>query len=344
MTGVVMAALGPGYGPVTPAELVTALSAPLGRLLPAAARQGDPLDDLVLLDEDGSLSDATFEVACDYTQVLFDSVDPGAAWLPAWAWQRGEQVERGVFADLASSASDKDYSTARRFIVEHPAGDSERKLADLANATRVRRVASYEPIPDDRVWRHGSGPEDRCWWPCPACGWPMRVRGGFVGCSYGPHEARFRLEPNSVGEGRVPRLVPVSSRRVRTPAARPAASACCVDLAVWRFITVPGLPELELAGRLSRMDGVKVDVWPGRDYCDVRAIPPVGEPWDIDVKDHADPRRIAEDPPAAGHVVVPSYRRGQVAELRRLLPDKRVWTMDAFVRRFTSHVASGVVR
>jgi hypothetical protein len=40
MTGVVMEALGPGQGPVTPGELVTALQRPLGEILPARPEAG----------------------------------------------------------------------------------------------------------------------------------------------------------------------------------------------------------------------------------------------------------------------------------------------------------------
>jgi hypothetical protein len=43
------------------------------------------------------------------------------------------------------------------------------------------------------------------------------------------------------------------------------------------------------------------------------------------------PAGIAADPPAAEYVVVPAYRKGQVNQLRRMLPDRQVRTVDQFV-------------
>src|SRR4029450_5341794 len=73
MTGVVMEALGPGQGPVTPGEFVAALQRPLGQILPVQAEAGatsavDRTADAVLLTEDGRLADAVFELACEYVQ------------------------------------------------------------------------------------------------------------------------------------------------------------------------------------------------------------------------------------------------------------------------------------
>src|SRR6266536_2672581 len=94
MTGVVMEALGPGHGPVTPVELVAALQRPLGAFLPALVGVGaDAMDaaaDAVLLTGDGRLTDAVFELGCEYVQDVVATLDPATDWLPSWTWMQAE--------------------------------------------------------------------------------------------------------------------------------------------------------------------------------------------------------------------------------------------------------------
>src|SRR4051794_8727613 len=65
MTGVVMLELGPGHRPATPVDLVAHLQQPLGRLLPQLPdvddqRYGSGIDEVVLLDDGGALTDAAY--------------------------------------------------------------------------------------------------------------------------------------------------------------------------------------------------------------------------------------------------------------------------------------------
>lgn len=344
MTGVIMHAFGPGEGPTTPAELVTLLHRPLGELLPEAGELS-ALDNVVLLEAEGTLSDEAMEIACDYTQALFEAdSDPATDWLPRWAWQRAEQVERQTFQSLLQAGDQAVYTASRRFIVERPAGDA-RGLADERATAAVyagaRQVTDYIEVPQDRKFWFGSGDAEVCWWPCPVCRWPMRVRSPRVACSYGPHEARFRLVQQ---DGAPPELVKTSASRVSAPLPQQAAGARCADPAVWRFVTVPGIPEVALERLETRFPGVEVQLWPIKDTFDALVTAPDGLSWTVDVKDHTEARGIAEDPPAAQHVVVPPYRRGQLSQLRRLLPEKRVWTTDGFVRHVGNHVRGGEAR
>ena len=304
---------------------------PLAKLLGSAAGIGG-LGDLVFLDEEDQLTPAAVEVGCEYTEALFATEDPGQGWLPSWAWQRAEQVQRRVFETLISSGTEETYSAARRFLIENPAGD-ESELTALMNAGRIRRAVSFGPIPADRVHRTPRGAH---WWPCPVCGWPMAVHGDDVACGYSHHQARFRADTHGPG---LPRLVKTSPARIRVPDARPEQGARCVDMAVWRFITVPGVPELQLERRLLAVSGVGVTMWPGINRVDLGVRTPAGD-WEVDVKDHADPVTIAEGRgPAARDIVVPDYRRSQVSPLVRMLPGKRVWTISGFVRRVRADVS-----
>lgn len=333
MTGVLMHALGPGQGPASPLEVVEFLRHPLAKLLGPTAAAGE-LGDLVLLDAEDRLTDAAVEVGCEYTEALFGTEDPGQGWLPPWAWQQAEQVQRRVFEALIGSGSEADYAAARRFLIEHPAGDGD-GLTELMNEGRVRRVASYEPVPADRVWRARGGVY---WWPCPVCRWPMGVRREAVECGYSHHQARFRVDQHGPAVRGAPRLVKVSPARLRVPPAQPVAGARCVEMAVWRFITVPGVPELDLERRLLRIGDVAVDMWPGRDRLDLAVRAPAGS-WEVDVKDHADPITIVDNAPAARDIVVPDYRRAQVKPLARAMPGNRVWTISGFVQHVRSQVS-----
>jgi len=334
-----MNARGPGDGPVTPAELVASLRRPLGELLPPA---GEPsaLDAAILLDGDDEFTEAAMEIACDYNHALFSGSDPATEWLPRWAWQRAEQVERQLFHSLIQSGSQAAYAASRRFVIERPAGNW-RQLAEERNSSDAyqgaRQVADYVAIPPERIFQFARGDAGACWWPCPVCRWPMRVQQQNVQCTYSPHQARFRIGGRAVAGGSAPGLVKTSAARLRTPQGRPVAGSRCVDPAVWRFITVPGIPELELERKLAGIAGIDVQLWPVKDTFDALVTAADGFQWTVDVKDHADAARIANDPPAAAHVVVPGYRKGQVNQLSRMLPGKRVWTIERFHRHVRDH-------
>jgi hypothetical protein len=65
---------------------------------------------------------------------------------------------------------------------------------------------------------------------------------------------------------------------------------------IWRYTTVPGLPELALHDRLKKR-GLKVSLWPGLDAYDllVEAGPKRGRkvPFKVDVKDYTSAMTLA---------------------------------------------------
>jgi hypothetical protein len=342
MTGVIMRARGPGTAPTTPSELVSLLHRPLRELLPLSD-EVPALAELVLLDADDQLSSGAMEIACDYTEGLFEEgCDPATTWLPRWAWQRAEQVERDTFHALLQAGDQRAYTASRRFVVQRPAGDpdwlhEERTTNELFAGARP--VAGYDAIPLDRRFRHGPDATRASWWPCPTCRWPMMISPPIVQCSYTPHDARFRLLAHT-GDG-PPDLVSTSTKHPRVPRPSPVGSSVCIDPAVWRFVTVPGLPEIALERLQARLPGVQVQLWPLKDTFDAIITTTTGLRWTVDVKDHADARTIADDPPAAEHIVIPDHRRGQVHDLRRQLPGKSVWTMTGFAREIGNQVRGG---
>ncbi|GAA0950916.1 hypothetical protein [Nonomuraea longicatena] len=321
MTGVIMRHLGPGSAPVTPSELVALLHQPLGVWLSGA----DPvLGELVILDEHDRLTDDTYGIACDYTtEVLAGQEDPGARWLPKWRTHRAEQVEQEAFQRLVSG-SDEDYSVGRRFLVEHPAGASD-DLLDRQTDLGLRPLVSYEPIPQHRQ-------EAGRWWACPVCHWPMAISpSGHVTCRFRPHRATYTLTDGL-------RILPADGAPP-APRAQSANGAVCVDESIWRFVVVPGVVEIRLHDRLDRLPGVSAALYPGKDRFDVGVRRAGEDDWlvTLDVKDFSSPAALAakvtDRPIAAGVLVVPDYRRDQLAQLKRLLPGMDIATESQIYRR-----------
>ena len=86
-----------------------------------------------------------------------------------------------------------------------------------------------------------------------------------------------------------PALVKTSAARLGVPDAQPTAGSTCVDQAVWRFVTVPGISEVLLEKRLRAIPGIGVQMWPVRDAYDLLVTAPDGQSWRVDVKDHVSP-------------------------------------------------------
>src|ERR1035441_7524262 len=84
---------------------------------------------------------------------------------------------------------------ARRFLIEHPAGDRQ-ELSEQVAAAGAKPV-KYEGLMADQQYESG---KTSWWWPCPVCRWPMAVTGDSVRCRYRPHQAAYqvmRVKPGS---------------------------------------------------------------------------------------------------------------------------------------------------
>jgi hypothetical protein len=335
MTGIIMRSLGPGHRPVTPTELITALRRPLGDWIPGATT--DPaLAALVILDSDGQLTDATYEIGCDYTAEVISGHDNGDRWLPGWRIHRAEQVEHAAFHALVAGTADQ-YSRGRRFIIDNPAGSQGDLLARQSQSGLPPAVA-FGPIPADR--------QHQGWWfACPDCRWPMRVRGDIARCSFPRHASAYTLLQSRSG---APRAQPTegTTRKVRAAA---VPGSVCVDESVWRHIVVPGVVEVRLFDRIAALPGVTAELYPDKDAYDIRAAPesrPDRPPqWEftLDVKDFASAQvlanKLAGRPVAAQYTVLPDYRRHQLPELRRSLPGTQIATENMILRQIKSEAA-----
>ncbi|MER6971196.1 hypothetical protein ABT304_09095 [Nocardioides sp. NPDC000445] len=333
MVGVVNFASGPPGLVPGPIMLVDSLHEPLRHLAPDLDWSDEPLGEVAFIGSTGTVTPDVHEWAGDYGNALFSgSDDVGSRWLPPWAWQRGEQVEREFNASIRRG-TDMDYAATREFVITHPAGIETTLIRDR-NRMNALPAGNFGAIPVDRVLG-GS------WWPCPVCRWPMRVNGARVRCDIRSHESDFDVETPSRVDGR-----PTLQRRVGgrgAPRAVPAKGSKCVSESIWRFIVVPGLAELRLRDNLQKVAGVEVEMWPNRDRCDLAVT--VGSTFlEVDVKDHARATSIIKDPPSVRWLVVPNARKKQLSVLAERLPSKEVRSTRQFLGHVKRIAASEVVR
>lgn len=291
-----------GAAPTMP-QFRRGLRGRLGDLLPYDVR-ADGLDDVVLLDDLGQLSDEARDLAAEH-------LVPSAAFEEHWPWAKvaTEQEERRIFEVLRRLPQD-DYTRARELLVEAPAGDL-RKLRRTWDRL-WGRIEPYEPIVD-WSWCQLQG----FWFPCPTCGWPMRVtvRGTVADVRCEAH-ARSGVSYTCRAGGssdRAPVLQPAghNAPRVRGVHATPECRA--VSRTVWRYVTLPGKLECELRDH-ARAVGAEVVMWPHKDRYDLRIM--AGSlVWKIDAKAWASPVALADalrekEPPEPGLIIViPDHQR-----------------------------------
>ncbi|WP_435107187.1 hypothetical protein [Nocardiopsis synnemataformans] len=318
MTGVIMNACGPGQGPNTPSALIRALSRPLRQMAPALF-EDDPVGDLAVCHggdrhEKVQLSDSVYEYGCEHIVALLEGENGsgGRGWMPTWAWTRAELIEHQAFATIKEGATDREYTAHRKYIVENPSGTRQQLVDEFADVRGDQRQVRYVLIPPERRF------EGDFWWPCPVCRWPMYVQDTEVRCQYAPHNAVYYVRTER--RRGLPMLQPRDGDVPRQPKTRRFRSdgpdqTVCVEQAVWRFIVVPGISEIELFRQLERLRSrsVEVDLWPSKDMYDITVrIPALQWTKHLDVKDvtHAAhlAERIAAKPPAAPTIVLPDHR------------------------------------
>lgn len=169
---------------------------------------------------------------------------------------------------LARTAEDERaaaYTLVRRFIAEHP-------LARAAELTQVRKNPRLNPTVAaflDRVYQpvHASEAHGGLVLRCGHCQGPMTPEGT---CRLATCRAQH---PDSlVGE-----RLPAAETRIARPE-------------ILRYWCDPALEELRLYNALYEIHGRQVHLYPDEDRCDVSLGADIG----VDVKDYADPVRLAE--------------------------------------------------
>lgn len=290
----------------------------LASLLPAQLRR--ECDDVPLLDEGG--------VTAHAIDLLTENLGPAASAedLTSWSLPRlaAEKVQGWLYGQLLATGTENGYRQARRAVIDN-AGGPVAQVLDAIKAAGLPRDGLVEGIPAGSWVTHEG---ERYWFACPVCNYPMRAQRDRVACGYLPHE-RAIGGPVAVRlrSGRPPMAGAWNTRRVldiggidTIVAARVDGHACLVRPA-WRYSVIPGCEELRLHRILNAIPDVTAALWPFTDRYDLHVVAEGRRaPWRVDVKDYADPARLASELLRKGTfddpgllVVVPDYRSDQVS-------------------------------
>ncbi|WP_245812020.1 hypothetical protein [Actinophytocola xinjiangensis] len=289
------------------------LREPLRNLLPEDVHTTG-LADLVLLDAEGHLTDEAEDLCREFRI-------PSAALDEHWPWDRVtvEQKERQVH-ELLRRLPAAEYTRLRAYLIEWPVGD----LRTLRRDWATMLPQFYEPVID---WpgRQVNG----FFFACPECGWPMRAldtgRLTEIRCeAHSRHGVTYSCVTDSRGD--TPPHLHRVGRKAKAVEGRPATKeALAVSRVVWRYVTLPGLMEIELRDHAVKL-GADVEMWPHQDRYDLR-IALNGQVWRLDAKAWASPMALGEalsgTTPAAPRliVVVPDHQRSSLTLLRTMLKD-----------------------
>ena len=217
------------------------------------------------------------------------------------------------------------YVNFRRFIIQHPVV-TQLELMDILDTLaddnlRTLMNQAYEEVPGSQA---SSGVVQTC----VRCGWdpPQGCEQGSWWCA----NQRCRQL-----DGILPAGYPASHslgpglRRVRAGLAR--------------YTTQPGQLELSLYLCLSKLNQLRVELWPGYDDYDIGITFPDGEVWAVDCKDSARPgllaaRLRAKEFPMSGRwqrafYVFPVYRKKMTPHYGKVFQSG--WRTDSRAVRWT---------
>lgn len=328
--GSVLAARGPG-SPLPFGQFRDALSGDLAQLLPAGVEPVD-LKGLAVVDQDGQITENAFDLDFEQRILLHTLHKLHRTTGVAGVREFREEVEQEtVYQALSKQGVQSIYENGRKDLIRTPAGHTD----DLADLRLPPSVADfYQEIP------YGSTHQG-WWYPCPICRWPMRlvlrksasILTGSARCWHTPHAemgASYLFRPTS--DGSAAALRPESRPDPPTgpesvlfpdidaiPEPTPVDKHKALVRGVWRYTTVPGIPELALRDQMYER-GLAAELWPSLDAYDLRVtVPGVGKPFKVDVKDYTSATTLGSlihaqegDRGGAEWLVVPDYRAGQI--------------------------------
>jgi hypothetical protein len=304
------------------------LRGPLARLIPADLDAG-ALSGLTLLDDEDRL-------AVDVLDIGIEHLVPQPAWEEHWLWPRvnAEQLERQVYAELRRLRA-ADYVRARQLLVDMASGEIttlRRKWDGLLGG----QLDFYEEIAT-QPWCQLRG----YWFACPICRWPMRVirpgRVYEVRCDAHARDGCVYIVDRESGSDRLPILIPTHPGS--TPLASPVTPEhVALKRPVWRYVTLPGLLECELATK-ARSLGADVEMWPGKDRYDLK-VTLRRKIWKVDAKAWASAIKLGDSlrqSEIVEHdliIVIPDHQQNERHLLHHMIKSSgyRVLTAAGFIR------------
>lgn len=315
-------------------EFRQALKGDLVSLLPEGINPLD-LSGLLVIDQDGRLTEGAFDLEFEQQMLLHTlrKLDGRAGSVSDRDLQ--SEIDQETVFTLLSKQGDQDvYVAGRTDLIRRPSGPVD-DLCELRVPPLV--LDCYQEIPVDSTYLGW-------WFQCPICRWPMRIvvrrnagtRVGDARCWHAPHAEqgasyRFRLPAAGAAPVLLPEPAPprpagreaVLYPDLRTiPEAMPAEGHKALTRGIWRYTTVPGLPELALYDQLT-CRGLRVVLWPALDAYDLlvegKSRSGKRRQFKVDVKDYTSARTLGKlieaqegDRGGAEWLVVPDHRASQV--------------------------------
>ncbi|MGD3111326.1 hypothetical protein [Streptomyces sp. YGL11-2] len=338
--GLLMAAAGPGHA-VRFGDLVDRLdgekAGALKGMMPDWASPPG-LDALRFLDKDGYTTEDAYDYRYEVVQVIRAAQKIGRLRGRVTVTDlQGEYKQETVYASLKGNF----YHVHRGNLVKHPA-----VTIDELKKLRLPPPAMdfYEDIPAHMSYQG-------YWFRCPACKWPMKIQvhghgqraQGSMQCLYPWHAETGASYIFTPVRGQIPVLD--QAIEFRTPDARhrplytgtvpgipealPVEGYKALVRDVWRYTTIPGLPEVRLYEVLrERLEGTGawVRLWPDNDIYDLLVARGEQETqqtlFAVDFKDYRWSNHLVSklradggDKGKAGWIVVPDHRKSQIPQL-----------------------------
>ncbi|MEU4604460.1 hypothetical protein AB0F43_15880 [Kribbella sp. NPDC023972] len=331
--GTLLAARGP-LSPLPFGEFRRALKGDLVSLLPEGISPLD-LSGLTVIDQDGRLTETAFDLEFEQQMLLHTlrKLD-GRAGAVSDRDLQSEIDQETAFALLSKQGDQDLYEAGRTDLIRRPSGHVD-ELCELRLPPLLMDL--YQEISLDSRY-------DGWWFPCPICDWPMRIavrrnagtKVGEARCWHGPHAemgASYHFRLPAAGTAPVLLPEPAPPRPLgreaalhpdvgTVPEALPVEGHKALARGIWRYTTVPGLPELALYDQLTRR-GLRAFLWPALDSYDllVEGKSKTGRKWSfkVDVKDYTSARTLGKlidaqegDRGGADWLVVPDHRASQL--------------------------------
>lgn len=223
---------------------------------------------------------------------------------PRQGWELVQQTVKNV-RDLCRTRphGDDEYRMFRLFLIDHGVVDADRSL-DFLIPLQVSFNSLYEPIPEHFI-RAGQV------YLCPSCGWPMEISRRAVSCGAYWCEQTVGIA-QWVGE----KLVSVKTSKELQGCS--AKNKYRLTPALWTFTLIPGLLELRLRDRITRL-GLTAELWPDVDQADLRFT--IDErTYSLDAKVWHSTKNLGQhlagSAPTKAVIVIPDYQAQYVPSLK----------------------------
>lgn len=160
-----------------------------------------------------------------------------------------------------SLESQMKYVQFRRFLIQNPIiSRNGRDFKKIAYETGIKQIDYYERIPSFQVYKNK-------FLQCPNCKWPMDVSRTYKTWECSNYWCKTKKASFKWDNDPFDLLI---HEKYELPVKMDSVDYLRLKEDIWRFTTVPGLPEVELYEWLKKNWKFKIELWPDFDKYDLR--------------------------------------------------------------------------